>query len=260
MSTNRKISNEMLSAWLDDALDRDASAQLEAALIENSRLQQRLGLMMLNERRTRSAIHRMASERAVPQSLAAMLERPAKERRSTLSQKISNWLDRGAFGPGLVAASVVAALLVGFFAGDQLRSDPYGSSPILAMEPGLISVESDVHELLESTESGKIVRLREHVKGQVAFSFPLQEGGWCRQFEQHNVQAGNAIAAIACREGDQWKIELVQRIDVANAKTDHYQVASADQLEVMDAFVMQRASGEITVGEEEGRLIERGWR
>lgn len=260
MKSKPDIQNETLSAWLDGALDPAEASDVEVVLAERPELQRQLGLMMVNERRLRSGINRMEADRPVPQALAALLESPDSAERRPWHQTLSDWMIRPAFGPGLAAASVVAALLVGVFAGEQLRPDPLDPSPLWAMSDGKIAPGHPSYALLETRASGRAITLGEGVEGQVAFSFQRPSGQWCRQFEQRHLEAEEALAAVACREAGQWRIELAQRIDRPVDDGGHYHAASAAGLDAVDAFVMQHGSGEVIVGDPENELIERGWR
>ncbi|HMA98146.1 MAG TPA: zf-HC2 domain-containing protein, partial [Wenzhouxiangella sp.] len=88
MNPTVEITQELLSAWLDGALDGKQASQVETQLAQSPELQRQLGLMMVNERRLRSEIHRMVAEQPLPASLSALLEEPVVNDRQTLSQRI----------------------------------------------------------------------------------------------------------------------------------------------------------------------------
>jgi len=154
MNSGAEITQELLSAWLDGALDAEQASQVEIQLSQSAELQRQLGLMMVNERRLRSEIHRMVAERPLPASLSALLEEPATNEVQTLSQRIRDWLQPAGFGPGLVAASVVTALLVGVFAGNQLETSSGLPSHAMTLTEITIDAGHASFELLERRVAG----------------------------------------------------------------------------------------------------------
>ncbi|MEE4639809.1 MAG: hypothetical protein V2J42_13815 [Wenzhouxiangella sp.] len=260
MKAATEITHELLSAWLDGALNGDQASEVETQLSQSKPLQRQLGLMMVNERRLRSEIHRMVAERPLPSSLSALLADPATEQRQTLSQRIRAWFQPAGFGPGLVTASVFTALLVGLFAGNQMDSSSQLPSHSMVLSELTIESGHSSFALLETHAAGEPFDLAENIQGEVAFSFENSDGRWCRQFEQHDLGSAQSVAAIACRSADGWQVELLQRTDQPLTDSGHFRAASGDELEALDQFVMQHGTGEIIVGEPEAELIRRGWR
>ncbi len=266
MNTTADITHELLSAWLDGALDDKQASEVEARLSQDPALQRQVALMMLNERRLRSEVHRMVAERPIPSALSALLEEPgvteAREakQREPLSQRLRDWLSPAGFGPGLVAASVVTALVIGIFAGNQLDSSLPQPAQALALADMTIESGDRNFALLDAQPAGEPIALGDDIQGQVAYSFKNSDGRWCRQFEQHDFNSGQSIAGVACRGADAWRVELLQTLDQTRNDSEHFRAASGDELEVLDNFVMQRGTGEVIVGEPEAELIRRGWR
>ena len=259
MSSMDGVSQEMLSAWLDGALDEGQAAELEAQLAQSVQLQQTLGLMMVNERRMRSEIQRMVGQRPVPKSLSALLEEPGTERGVSMSQRLRDWLQPTGFGPGWAAASVVTALLVGVFAGNQMGPPSACSPPSLALQSMTIESGQASFALLETRAAGDRIELGENLEAKVAFSFQNNDGRWCRQFEQYDLRFDQSVAAVACRNAEVWQIELLQKSTRPVTDAGHFRAASGDGLEALDSYVMQHGNGEILVGQPEAELIRRGW-
>ncbi|MEE4297229.1 MAG: zf-HC2 domain-containing protein [Wenzhouxiangella sp.] len=260
MNSGADITQELLSAWLDGALDAEQASQVEIQLSQSAELQRQVGLMMVNERRLRAEVHRMVAERPVPASLSALLEEPATNEVQTLSQRIRDWLQPAGFGPGLVAASVVTALLVGVFAGNQLETSSGLSSHSVALTEINIDAGHASFELLERRVAGDPLEISEDVQAEVAFSFKNSDGRWCRQFEQQSLSSAQSVVAIACRNDDAWQVELLQAVDRPVSDSGHFRAASGNELETLDEFVMQRSASDVLVGEPEAELIRRGWR
>jgi hypothetical protein len=260
MNTSTQNTQELLSAWLDDALDRKQALEMESQLSQSPELQRQLGLMMLNERRLRSEIQQIVSKRPLPSRLSALLEGPATEQRPTLWQRMREWLQPAGFGPGLVAASVITALLVGIFSGNQLAPTSPAPSHSVALADMTIDSGHSSFDLLESQAAGQPTELGDRIHGEVAFSFESNDGRWCRQFQQHDLDSVQSFAAIACRESDGWQIELLQTLAPPPKDSAHFRAASGGELEILDQFVMQHSAGEVLVGDPEAELIRRGWR
>jgi hypothetical protein len=260
MNTLSDTTQELLSAWVDGALDEQQASEVQASLSRSPELQRQLGLMMVNERRLRSEVHRMVAERPVPAALSALLEEPEVQERQTLAQRVQEWLQPSGFGPGLVAASVVAALIVGVFTGNQMGPSSEVTSHSMALADMTIGPGDASFNLLETQVAGEPLDLGDRIQGQVAFSFQSSDGRWCRQFERHDLESTQSVAAIACRDADVWQVELMQTIHQPLMDAGHFRAASGSELESLDIFVMQRSAGEVLVGAPEAALIQRGWR
>lgn len=259
MKKESPLGDESLSAWLDGALESAEADAVQKALRNNPELQRRLGLMVMNERLLHSRLHRMASERPVPQRLAKLLEAPQRPESKWRLPSLRKWLDQATLAPGLAMAAVVVALAVGILAGHQARFGHEVSSSLLPGRVVNIDRSHELYELLESTASGQTVALTGSERGLVAFSYQDREGAWCRQFELQNAESETGIVAVACREENQWQMQLVHRFDFPSTVQDQYQAAGAETLEVLDAYIMQRSTGDVLVGASEAEVLGQGW-
>lgn len=260
MNAERTIDDATLSAWLDGALERDQFESVQKALESSPDLQQRLNVMLLNERTIKKHYCQMATERPVPQAILTMLDSGIEHSSKSWLSVFKDWLAELHFGPGLVAAGVAGALVVGALIGQQALFEGTYVSSVASVEWPRIDEEHDWYALLESTGSGEKRALPGNQFGLVTLSYQNAEGAWCRQFEVHKMDQEEGTAAVACRRDGQWQIELAQRVEQPAAEHGHFEVAGAAERAALDAYIMQNSQGDAIVGEAESALISRGWR
>jgi hypothetical protein len=89
---------------------------------------------------------------------------------------------------------------------------------------------------------------------QVGVSFRAKSGSYCRSF---TMRGDEALAGLACREGDSWHIDVLARS--GGASGEYSQAGSALPPAVLSA-VEQQIDGEPLDAASEARVKETGWR
>jgi hypothetical protein len=156
-------------------------------------------------------------------------------------------------GPRRMAlAASIAALIaggIGFLAG-QAGVAPRGGDG-LALDlaaPPLLTV-------LAATPDGAS-RDAERLTLTVTGTYRMNDGRICRTFEASADARPERALALACREGEAWRLTAVFPVDAADPNA----LRPAGASNALDAVLDAGGAGEALVGSDVNRLIERGWR
>jgi anti-sigma factor RsiW len=179
-------------------------------------------------------------------SLAAARERKAQAREAAAGAKAAvtqrAWPRWGALAAslavGVLAGSMWLGGGMGSAGGGFVASD--GSGRLVA-QGELASALSQ--QLASTAESDKRV--------QIGVSFAAKDGGYCRSF------AVGASAGLACRDGDTWRVPVLQEAPAGAG--DYRQAASAAPVAVLDA-IDQRIEGAALDAAAERAARDRGWK
>lgn len=257
-----KITDEMLSAWLDSALDDAESRAVECALEDDPQLNRRLAQMMQNDRGIRRYYRDAAAARPVPKSIAGLLEPAPESADSGLSliKRFRDWFPASsplrlatAFALTAGIGVAVAVLVNDFATGPAL-------SPESTMALAMPSANPELQRFLDSQPSGRTVAIGDQLDGVVDLSFEHVEGGICRQYRVGLPEGSQGFAVIACRNGDGWQEVLAQRINASVVGTDMFRAAGGQAASAIDRYIVDNMVGDIFVGDEEAEILNRDWR
>ena len=259
-------SDSSLMAFADGELGAEASAQLQAALPQDSALQDRLTAITRQRLRLAAAFSPVLDE-PVPDRLSQWLRSPAAvpepaptpvidlasaraakaEREAALARaqaaprrSISNWAQWGG-----MAASVVLGVLVG----SQWRSGGGGSTGDLGLQDGKLVASGAIEKSLatqlasDNTQASPVA---------VQLSFVDKSGQYCRTFSTGQV------AGLACQKQGQWAVQQLTRMEITPG-TAMRQAGSALPRAVLDA-VDQQIRGEALNADGERAARAAGWK
>jgi hypothetical protein len=249
------IDDLTLSAWLDEELDIAEARRVQAAVDAQPGLQQRLARLLVNERRLREHYTAMAEARPVPAPLRALLAGDDGPSRPRLL-RLTDWTVQILPRPVMAAGALALGLVVGIQFGDDGVDELAVSGPSQVMTP--IGPDHDWFEMLESAPSGESVALANSRTGQVALSYRDVDGHWCRQFAIQTPAEGSAMAAVACRDGGRWAIELAQSV-AYRRQDDALFRAAGGEAPVLDTYIMERMVGDVLMRDAESTAIEQAW-
>lgn len=180
------ITDEMLGAYADGALDADTQAAVERALTEDAELRRRLDAHR-HLKDALSARYDPVAEEPVPERLRALISpgaevadfAAAQERRAA-RRTLFRWPHYGA---------MAASLALGLIAGQLVF---IGGAPV-GMDEGTMVARAGLARALDtqlaSTPGGDT---------RIGLTFADGEGRICRTFDRPD------LSGIACREGEQW--------------------------------------------------------
>jgi hypothetical protein len=231
------ISDEMLGAYADGALDAEARQAVEQALESDPALGERLDA----HRRLHAALsshYAPVAEEPVPERLRALLQPQAqvvdfaavREKRAE-RRSLFRWPQYGA-----MAASLAVGLLAG-----QLAFT--GGGPV-AMEDGAMVARADLAEALDA----QLASAPGDGQTRIGLTFADTQGRICRSFDRAD------LSGIACREGGDWRMAVTA---APSGATGEYRQAGAP---AVLALAQEMMAGQPFDAAAERAARNAGWR
>jgi hypothetical protein len=233
MSASEHWDDERIHTYVDGELDAFTAARLEAAC----RLDAVLNARVERQRQLRarlSASFDPVLEEPVPARLrdAAMTAPRATvtplHQTSPRKRVQPLWL-------GALAASLVLGLSIGWYAPRQ------SSLPMAATSAGLVAT-GDLDAALSQSLSGEAPGA---AGVQLVLSFRTTDGTYCRSFSLARGPDG-----LACRAGDQWRIEMVAAAPPRNGQ-DYLQAGSSLAPTILAAIGQMQSGDVLDLGQEQ---------
>ena len=247
----KKISDEMIMAYVDGELDQDQAVSVGQALAEDPELARRAEIF--SESAAALRVFDAPLDEEVPeQLLATVREVPAGSWSSRLSARV-NRLFAGLVPRPLPALAAVLLLVLGGWLSYQGLHEPGGVQGY----PSFVDTPSLSH-ILETVPSGQEASAANRITVMPLLTFAEKNGTFCRRFDiRYRDQA--AGSGIACRDADgTWRMRAYEREGKNRPVSRGYELAgSSDRL---DAFMEQHRRGPILPLETEQRLIGNEWR
>lgn len=235
------LTDDVLSAYLDEELSPEARAALERQLLSEPGARVRLDRFRESDARLRRAFA-LPSDTAASDPLVQLLKAGAPDKPDNVVPMRSSRLRRYAAPLGLAMAATVAGLAIGF--GWRGAID----APTTEAGTGL-ALTSALSDALDRNVSGQP---RSGVT--VLFTFQRHDGVPCRQFKV--VEGISAGEGVACRSADKhWQMSIWQ---ASPGEAAGYRPAGDDGSPVEAAVDALDASGPLSL-EEEAQAIRRGW-
>lgn len=248
MSRLQQLSEEMLFAYVDGELDAAATAQVEAALAQDTQLaarvaEQRRLRTLLQDRFDPVALEPVPERllQAATTSPAAVVDIASARARRALPERGRSWAWREW---GAMAATLVLGLMAGF-----AWRDTTGDQPLVTRNGSLVAT-GHLADVLSNQLAGKP---EDGSAAQIGLSIKSTSGEYCRSFTVKQT------AGLACRRGDQWAVDVVVRGMPAAGPGEFRQAGSALPDAVRTA-IEQRMSGEPLTGTEEAAQLRAQWR
>lgn len=244
--------DEKLSAYLDDMLDEDERAGLEALLAADPALADRLEALALanSEFVARAAeIRHIEMSDGLKRQLASLEAAAAAQ-----DDRVVAFRGRRSLVGVLTdhrAVAACAALAAGLLGWQALQpaAPPRGSFGA----GGLVFAGSALDGLLEASPSGA-----SQADGSVHFSFAAAGGGYCRVADLS--EGGAASRLVACREGDGWRVVVAAYTGTPDsAQADVYRTASSEAVRSVEAALDALMTDAPLDADEESDLIRNGW-
>jgi hypothetical protein len=242
-------SEETLMAYADGELDPAARAALEAAMAADPGLAQRVARHRALRARLRVALDPVLDEplperllesvrgAAAPRPAAKVipLKRPAAPRWS--------WPQLGA----LAASLVLGALL-----GPLLLHPPAGGSAVLTRDGQMLAGGTLARALTEQLASNQ----PPGAPVEIGVSFRARDGGYCRSFV---LREQKALAGIACRERDAWRLEVLAQAPTSASAAGGYRPAGTALPPSVARTLDELRAGEALDASAEAAARARGW-
>jgi hypothetical protein len=242
-----KFSDETLMAYADGELDAATRAAIEEEMANDPRIAQAIERHHSLRRDLRAAFDPMLDE-PVPEKLVvatntAPASKPAdivsidSARRS--STRKWSWPEWGAMAASLLIGIVITRLAT-------TTDDNIVARDGHMFAAGTLATALDRQPSGASSESGV----------QVALTYRVKSGDYCRTF---TMEEPAAFAGIACRQGDQWRLDTLAGGESVEAGSSYRMAGTAMPPAILQT-VQDTIAGEALDAAQEAAARERGWR
>jgi len=246
-----EIDEVTLMAYADGELDVAQSAQIEQLLQRDSIAAARVAQHKALRSQLQPELSAVLSE-PVPEHLLSVVKgsvnKPqdnvvdlSQARRKSASSS-NRWTSREW---SAMAASLVIGVMVGGYA---LKFNP---SQLVSERNGALiaqgKLESALTTQLASTNSNHAI--------QIGISFRNRNGEYCRSFA---VQNTHALAGLACRSQDNWRVQMLTESDSSNS--GELRQASSGLPTAVLTLIEQQISGEPFDASAETAARQSGWK
>jgi len=249
------MNDERWMAYVDGELDATQRAAFEAELAGDPQLAQRVHEQLALRRRLADTYASDLDEPVPERLLAAAHARPAGgvvdlagareqrnvARRTTRALRDWRWPEWGA---------IAASLLVGVLAGRMVDGD--AAAPLASAPSGALVARGALAGALSTQLASRVTA---DAPVRVGISFVARSGPYCRTFVMTHP---NQLAGLACREGDQWAIQLVTPAGRDEAIGGYRAAGSALPPALLHA-IDERIAGAPLDAAAEADAARRGW-
>lgn len=271
-----EITDELLMAYADGALDPATCATVEAALEQCPQYREKVEKF----RATRDPIHVAFREQLEARHLAPLIDRirsnefdpavtAAKPNSEGVIRIFGETIQARGYGyrrhlPAAMAASV--ALLVGAALGWSLNSRPVVTSQLsrgfVTFSDGSLLAQGALRELLEGARSDAPVAAKtvdgKAWKLSASFTFRSTKQSPCRRYEISG--SAGRFAGYACRSGEgQWLVRAHANLATKVPNSKAFAPAGGDEDAALEAAIRAAMDGDVYQSGEEAELIARGW-
>ena len=239
------LSDETLMAYVDGELDATTRAEVEAAMLRNPELAQRVARQKALRGRVRLAFQRVLDE-PVPERLLAAARADRRDNNVVplrrKPQRSWSWREWSA-----MAASLVLGII-----GSQIAMHFSDSTTMLASRGGTVTAQG----VLSRALSGQLAADQTaKAPVQIGVSFRSRAGDYCRTF---SLRDSSELAGMACRQGEDWRVQVLARGETVTNGA-YRQAGSALPKAVWQA-VEETISGDPLDAQGEAEAKGKGWR
>ncbi|KQW91700.1 hypothetical protein ASC94_18235 [Massilia sp. Root418] len=238
------FSDDILMAYANGELDQATRRAVEAAVLRDAALAQRLA-------HCQAARQRLAGPRrgaTVVQLAAVRATRAATQQAARKARRgwRWSWLEWGA-----VAGVLALGVVIGKFALGGWQPDPQ-ALPSVAWRDGALVAQGRLALALEQAPSGAGGVYGGSVR--IVASFVAADGAYCRGFTTGGVPGVQELAGLACKSGGVWKLPALVQNQAAGARPARAELPAAVQ-----AVAEQRSNGALLDAAAEQEAMQRAW-
>jgi hypothetical protein len=243
------FSDELVMAYVDGELDDAARAALEGAMTTDTDLAERVA----RERRLRARLHSefdpVLREPIPERLLAAANATSAKARTGNIV-----WLKRipASDWSWPQWSAIAASLVLGVLIAPLLRHEPT-EGPLGIRNGEVLASGALAHALSEQLSSNQGMNAPVHL----GVSFLSRNGDYCRTFM---LREKSAVAGLACREGESWRLQVLAATNRATSGSGEYQPAASSLPPAIQRSVDALIVGEPLDAKGEAAARGKGWR
>jgi hypothetical protein len=231
-------SDEDLSAFLDGALDETTMLHIAEAIEADPELAARLADFAAADAAAKAAFNAPLSE-PLPERFRIALERPP-------SAEIVDMAARRRPAPGAVdrwrlPVAAALALALGGLGGAVIAQRP-SQHAFAQIDATIVTPANPLHRILSSAPSDEVLTLARGDQIKPVLTFVAADGRVCREFEMASERAMSV--GVACRETQDWRLEILVAAADRPAKTDGYQQASGYDERAISSVLERLGAGE----------------
>ena len=244
------FTDDVLMAYVDRELDAQTRAAIDAALAQDPGLAARLE----RQRKLRLAVH-AAYEPVLAEPMPQRLLDAARGAAAAPASVARRW---SWFEWSAMAASVVVGVLAGGVLLNESRRVPpvaETTADFVADRTGMLARGALAHALAEQLASTQAAE----APVRVGLSFVSAAGEYCRTFTLAQDSAAGRLGGLACRTGDEWRVQVVAQDDRRGAATGAYRMAGIEMPSPVLRAVEDRIQGAALDAEAERAAQRRGW-
>jgi anti-sigma factor RsiW len=269
------LSDEKLMAYVDGELDDAARAEVEAALLGDPALAQRVAAQKALRSRIRLAFDNVAKEpvpdrlvkaaRAAPARAATVRDNagardewsatPSRDdvpaRRDSNVVPLRRKPSRRWSWPEWSA--IAASLLVGVLASQLFfRVFLSGPGPVISRDGQMIANTSLSHALSEQLAANQ----PSTSAVQIGISFRSRAGNYCRTF---TTRGASAVGGLACRAGDAWRVQVLAQGEKPAQSSGGLRQASSSMPKAIAQAVDEEMAGDPLDASGEAAAKQKNW-
>ena len=250
-----KLPDETVMAYVDDELDAESRARVEAAMAADPEVGAQLQAQIDLRARLRASYDPVLSE-PVPERLLQALGQPPAAPSARIADLASV---RATKQERLQAprrwslpqfAAIAASLIIGVLIGQRVLHSPRGDA--FATRDGQLVASGLLDEALtQQLASNQSDTAPVHI----GLTYRDDSGAFCRTFA---LTRDGTDAGIACRSGDAWRVETLTHAGPTDAAT--YRAAASELPDAIRRAVEANIRGEPLDAEAERAAQRSGWR
>jgi hypothetical protein len=243
------FSDQTVMAYVDGELDDAARAALDVAMATDSDLAERVARERRLRARLQSQFDPVLREPIPERLLAAANAASAKTRTGKLI-----WLKRipARDWSWPQWSAIAASLGLGLLIAPLLRHEP-SEGPLGIRDGKVLASGALAYALSEQLASNQVANAPLHV----GVSFLSRNGDYCRTFMLGDK---SAVAGLACREGESWRLQAFAATDRATSGSGEYQPAASSLPPAIEQSVDALIVGAPLDAKGEATARDKGWR
>ncbi len=242
------LSEETLMAYVDGELDAPARAEVEAAMLANPDVAERVARHEALRNRVHHAFQGTLEEPVPERLLSAVRAAPASARASNVVPLRRKQPHRWSWPEwGSIAASLIVGFLVSVLFLRYSDVEPVTSRNGRLYASGKLA--QALSSQLASTQSAS-------APVQIGVSFHARAGGYCRTFA---LRDQNAAAGLACRDGEKWRVDVLARNENGASTAGQFRPAASSMPKSVVQSVEDRIAGEPLDARSEAAAQQGNW-
>lgn len=246
-------SDETLMAYVDGELDERARGEVEAAMLSNPDMAARVARQQALRKRVHLAFERVLDERVPDRLVAAARGSAAPVRGPAPASNVIPLRRKPAPRRWPEWASIAASLGAGVVF--SILFMRYTSDEPVASRNGQLFAGGTLARALSNQLAGAAASATSPVR--IGVSFRDKRGDYCRTF---SVSDAGALAGLACRTGDGWRLDVLARSESGADSASQYRPAATSMPKSVLDSVESRMAGDALDAKEEAAAKSRDWR